>query len=31
MFFVGIDVGKRHHEACVIDSIGQSIGKTLRF
>ena len=31
MFFVGIDVGKRHHEACIIDSIGQIIGKTLRF
>lgn len=31
MFFVGIDVGKRHHEACIIDSTGQMIGKTLRF
>jgi len=31
MFFVGIDVGKRHHEACIIDSMGQPIGKTLRF
>lgn len=31
MFFVGIDVGKRHHEACIIDSMGQTIGRTLRF
>ncbi len=31
MFFIGIDVGKRHHEACIIDSSGQILGKTLRF
>lgn len=31
MFFVGIDIGKRHHEACIIDFMGQIIGKTLRF
>lgn len=31
MYFVGIDIAKRHHEACIIDSAGQSQGKTLRF
>lgn len=31
MFYIGIDVGKRHHEVGVIDEKGQSIGKTLRF
>lgn len=31
MFYIGIDVGKRHHEVGVIDEKGQPIGKTLRF
>lgn len=31
MFFVGIDVGKRNHEACIIDSTGKIIGKSLSF
>lgn len=29
MFFVGIDIGKRNHEACVINEHGQIIGKSL--
>lgn len=31
MFFLGIDIGKRHHEACIIDSKGAIQCKTLRF
>jgi transposase len=31
MYFVGIDIGKRYHEACIIDSQGKMQGKTLRF
>jgi transposase len=31
VYFVGIDIGKRNHEACIIDSSGQIQGKTLRF
>ncbi|WP_241717196.1 IS110 family transposase, partial [Sulfoacidibacillus ferrooxidans] len=31
MYFVGIDIAKRNHEACIIDSTGQIQGKTLRF
>lgn len=31
MFYVGIDIGKRHHEVGVIDDKGQPVGKTLRF
>jgi transposase len=31
MWFVGIDVAKRHHEACVLDETGKVCGKTLRF
>ncbi|GLG02814.1 IS110 family transposase [Alicyclobacillus hesperidum subsp. aegles] len=31
MYFVGNDIGKRNHEACIIDSAGQIQGKTLRF
>lgn len=31
MFYINIDVGKRHHEVGVIDEKGQPIGKTLRF
>src|SRR5690625_950178 len=31
MFYVGIDIGKRHHEVGVLDDQGKPIGKTLRF
>lgn len=31
MFYVGIDIGKRHHEVGMIDDKGQPVGKTLRF
>ncbi|HAB0008820.1 TPA_asm: IS110 family transposase [Listeria monocytogenes] len=31
MFFLGIDIGKRMHEAAVIDQTGKPIGKSLRF
>lgn len=31
MYIIGIDIGKRHHEATVIDSQGTIIGKSLRF
>ncbi|MFP5528725.1 IS110 family transposase [Peptococcus simiae] len=31
MFFLGIDIGKRHHEAALIDDNGKQIGKSLRF
>ncbi len=31
MFYLGIDVGKRNHEAGLIDGTGKPIGKTLRF
>lgn len=31
MYIVGIDIGKRHHEATVIDSLGNVQGKSLRF
>lgn len=31
MFFVGIDIGKRNHEAAVIDEQGQTVGKPIRF
>ncbi|GEO26068.1 hypothetical protein AAC03nite_18530 [Alicyclobacillus acidoterrestris] len=31
MYFVGIDIARGHHEACINDSTGQSQGKTLRF
>ena len=30
MFFLGIDIGKQHHEVGVIDQHGKSIGKTIR-
>lgn len=30
MFFIGIDIGKRHHEAVLIDGKGNIIGKTIR-
>lgn len=31
MFYLGIDIGKRNHEAGLIDEKGNPIGKTLRF
>lgn len=31
MFYIGIDIGKRHHEAGIIDDKGNPIGKTIRF
>lgn len=31
MFFVGIDIGKRHHEAAIIDELGHPVGKSIRF
>jgi len=31
MFYLGIDIGKRNHEAGLIDETGKPIGKTLRF
>ena len=31
MFYIGIDIGKRHHEAGLIDDKGDHVGKTVRF
>jgi transposase len=31
MLAVGIDIGKRTHEACFLDSTGQPLGRSLRF
>lgn len=31
MFIVGIDIGKRHHEASMLDDQGNLIGKSIRF
>jgi len=31
MIYLGIDIGKRHHEAGLINEKGDSIGKTIRF
>src|SRR5690625_4760059 len=31
MFYIGIDIGKRNHEAGLINEKGEPIGKTLRF
>jgi len=31
MYIIGIDIGKRHHEATFIDSLGNVQGKSLRF
>ncbi len=31
MVFVGVDVGKRNHEACLMGQDGQEIRKPLRF
>src|SRR5699024_8821672 len=31
MFYIGIDIGKRHHEAGLINDKGNHVGKTIRF
>lgn len=31
MHYVGIDIGKRHHVAVIVDANGQQVGKALRF
>ena len=31
MFFLGIDIAKHVHEACIVDESGQMVTKTLRF
>lgn len=31
MFYIGIDIGKRHHEAGLINDKGSRVGKTVRF
>ncbi|MGM8366747.1 IS110 family transposase [Virgibacillus sp. W0181] len=31
MYYIGIDIGKRHHEAGLINDKGNHIGKTIRF
>lgn len=31
MFYIGIDIGKRHHEAGLINDKGDHVGKTIRF
>src|SRR5699024_12541671 len=31
MFFIGIDIGKRHHEAGLINDKGDHVGNTIRF
>jgi transposase len=31
MYFVGVDIGKNHHEATVLDDNGRSVGKSIRF
>lgn len=31
MYIIGIDIGKNHHEASIIDSSGMLIGKSCRF
>ena len=31
MFYIGIDIGKRHHEAGLINDTGDPVGKTIRF
>ena len=31
MYIIGIDIGKNHHEASIIDSSGKLIGRSLRF
>lgn len=31
MYIVGIDIGKNHHEASIVDAAGKSIGHSFRF
>ncbi len=31
MLICGIDIGKNHHEACIIDETGKQLARTLRF
>ena len=31
MYYIGIDIGKNHHEASIVDSCGNRIGKSFRF
>lgn len=31
MYIVGIDIGKNHHEASIIDDSGKLIGRSCRF
>ncbi|EPZ48830.1 IS110 family transposase [Alicyclobacillus acidoterrestris] len=31
MYFIGIDIAKRHHEACIVDERGMVLGASLRF
>jgi len=31
MFYIGIDIGKRNHEAGLINEKGDHVGKTVRF
>lgn len=31
MFFLGIDIGKRNHEAGIIDEQGKTVGNPIRF
>jgi len=31
MYFIGVDIGKNHHEATVLDDTGRSVGKSVRF
>ncbi|TEB15653.1 Transposase IS116/IS110/IS902 family protein [Pelotomaculum sp. FP] len=31
MFFIGVDIGKNHHEATVLDSVGKPVGNSIRF
>ena len=31
MYYIGIDIGKNHHEASIVDSEGTLIGRSFRF
>ena len=31
MYIIGIDIGKNHHEASIVDSSGKLVGRSLRF
>ncbi|WP_181917264.1 hypothetical protein [Virgibacillus dokdonensis] len=31
MFYIGIDIGKRHHETGLINDKGDHVGKSIRF